>query len=371
MRKSMNDFRVVHRAATRVWHTENLYDFADGHYLYKYSPFFAILVAPLGLFSFKLGEVIWLLGMCLCLAFTLNQSKKMILGDKPPPPYFYLLTILFTSKFLAREITLGQTDLLMLLFIFLFISLLDRGKEFWSGLFLSLSIMIKPVSLIFALYLLYKKRYKTVGYTIIDCIIFLFIPAILYGFSTNLSLLSGWKTVMSVSSPPLLAVDLNQSLFAFFFRFLTPTIQNVNLLSINHTIVSWLIYATILCLFLLFVFLNRRSKLVEKNLMYHPECIEYSILLIFITLFSPLGWVQNYSSSILAIMILLYYVLETKFKDEFIFGMLILFFILVDVINFEIVGRRLNDLSLYLSFLTWGTFILIACLSKLRLSKIA
>ena len=371
MRKGMNDFRVVHRAATRVLHTENLYDFADGHYLYKYSPFFAILVAPLGLLSFKPGEVVWLLGMCLCLAFILSQSKKMILGDKPPPPYFYLLTILFTSKFLVREITLGQTDLLMLLFIFLFVSLLDRGKEFWSGLFLSLSVMIKPVALILALYLIYKKKYKPVGYLIILCILFLFIPAILYGFSTNLSLLSGWKTVMSVSSPPLLAVDLNQSLFAFFFRFLTPTIQNVNLLSINHTIVSWLIYATILCFFLLFVFLNRRSKFVEKNLMYHPECIEYSLLLIFMTLFSPLGWVQNYSSTILAMMILLYYVLETKFKDKFIFFMLVLFFILVDVINFEIAGRRLNDLSLYLSFLTWGIFILIACLSKLRLLKIA
>jgi hypothetical protein len=371
LKKEMNDFRVVHRAATRVLHTENLYNFEDGHYLYKYSPFFAMLVAPLGLFSFKLGEIIWLLGMCLCLAFILSQCKKMILGDKPPPPYLYLLTILFTSKFLVREIKLGQTDLLMLSFIFLFISFMDRKKDCLAGLFLSLSVMIKPISLIFVPYLLYKKKFKPAIYLMILCVLFLFAPAIIYGFSTNLNLLSGWKTVMSVSSPPLLAVDLNQSLFAFFYRFLTPTIQQVNLLTLSYATVNLLIYTTIIGLFLLFFFLNRRSKFTEKDFVRHPECMEYSLLLIFMSLFSPLGWVQNYSSCILAIMLLVYYVLRTKFRDRFITIGLISFFILVDLINFEIVGRKLNDLSLYLSFITWGIFILVTCLSKLRLSKIA
>jgi hypothetical protein len=371
LKKEMNDFRVVHRAATRVLHTENLYNFDDGHYLYKYSPFFAILIAPLGLFSFKLGQVIWLLGMCLCLAFILNRCKRMILGDKPPPPYLYLLTILFTSKFLVREIKLGQTDLLMLSFIFLFISFMDRKKDCLAGLFLSLSVMIKPISLIFVPYLLYKKEFKPVVHLIVLCVLFLFAPAIIYGFSSNLNLLSGWKTVMSVSSPPLLAVDLNQSLFAFFYRFLTPTIQQVNLLTLSYATVNLLIYSTIIGLFLWFFFLNRRSKFTEKDFVRHPECIEYSLLLIFMSLFSPLGWVQNYSSCILAIMLLVYYVLRTKFRDRFITIGLISFFILVDLINFEIVGRKLNDLSLYLSFITWGIFILVTCLSKLRLSKIA
>jgi hypothetical protein len=371
LRRGMNDFRVVHRATTRVLHTENLYNFDDGHYIYKYSPFFAILVAPLGVFSFKLGEIIWLVGMCLCLAFILRRSKKMILGDKPPPPYLYLLAILFTSKFLEREFILGQTDLLMLLFIFLFISFLDQEKEFLGGLFLALSVMIKPVSLIFAPYLLYRKKFKLVGYVTIMCLLFLFVPSIIYGFSTNLNLLFGWKTVMSVSSPPLLAVERNPSLFGFFYRFLTPTDFHVNVLSLDYTVLNLLIYASVISLFIFLLWLNRISKFVANNLLKHGECIEYSLLLLFMALFSPLGWIQNYSSSILAIMILLSYVFSTKFKDKFVVSMLVVFLILVDLINFEIVGRRLNDLSLYLSFITWGTFILIICLSKLRLSKIA
>ncbi len=367
----MNDFRVVHRAAGRVLHHENLYNFDDGHYLYKYSPFFAVLVAPLGLFSFKTGQVIWLLGMCLCLAFVLTHSKRMILGDKPPPPYLYVLTILFTSKFLVREITLGQTDFLILFFIFLFIYFTDRRKDFPAGLFLSLAVMIKPTSLVFAPYFLYKKKFKLIIYSALMCILFLSAPALIYGFSTNLTLLSGWKTVMSVSSPSLLAVDMNQSLFAFFYRLLTPAPYQVNVLNLDSAVVNLLIYAIMLGLFLFLLFLNRRVKSVVESFLYNQESIEYSLLLLFMALFSPLGWFQNYSSSILALMILIYYVLKTNFKEKSMVSLLILFFIFVDVINFELVGRRLNDLSLYFSLITWGIFVLIACLSKLRLSKIA
>ncbi|KPL00839.1 MAG: hypothetical protein AMJ91_03160 [candidate division Zixibacteria bacterium SM23_73_3] len=371
LRKGMNDFEVVHRAATRVLNTENLYNFDDGHYLYKYSPVFAIVVAPLGLFSLSSAQIIWLAGMCICLFFIMRWSKKMIMGDKPPPPYLYILTILFTSKFLVREIRLGQTDLLMLLFIFLFFLSTGGGKELKAGLFLALSLMIKPTSLIFVPYLLYKKKFRLIGYMAITCIVFLFIPSLVYSFWGNLNLLSGWKTVMSASSPPLLAVDLNQSLFAFFYRFATPTTYQVNFFNLNHSTVNLLIYATAVGLFIFLLFLNHKSKFVEGNFVKHPECIEYSLLLIFLALFSPLGWFQNYSSSILAYMLLLYYVLRTGLKDRFVFILLTLSFLLVNAINFETVGRRVNDLSLYLSFITFGIFLVIICLSKLRLSKIA
>ncbi len=371
LQKGMNDFEVVHRAATRVLNQENLYNFDDGHYLYKYSPFFAVLVAPLGLFSLSSAQILWLAGMCICLFFIMWWSKTMILGDKSPPPYLYLLTLLFTSKFLVREIRLGQTDLLMLLFLFLFILSANRGKELKAGSFLALSVMIKPTSLIFVPYLLYKKKFKLIGYLAITCAIFLFVPSLIYGFSDNLNLLSGWKTIMSASSPPLLAVDMNQSLFAFFYRFLTPTPYQVNILNLNYTVVNLLIYATAIGLFIFLLFLNYRLKLVERNFAYHPECIEYSLLLIFMALLSPLGWFQNYSSSILAYMLLIYYVLKTGLEDRLVFILLTLSFLLVDAINFETMGRRINDLSLYLSFITFGIFLVIICLSKLRLSRIA
>jgi len=367
----MTDFKVVHRATTRVLNQENLYNVDDGHYLYKYSPSFAVLIAPLGLFSVFPAQVLWLVGMCICLFFIMRWSKRMIMGDKPPPPYLYLLTLLFTSRFWVREFWLGQTDFLMLLFIFLFILSTDRGKELKAGGFLALSVMIKPTPLIFVPYLLYKKKFKLIGYLTITGAVFLFVPSFIYGISGSLNLLSGWKTVLSASSPPLLAADVNQSLFGFFYRFLTPTPFQVNILNLNYTAVNLLIYATAVGSFLLLLFLNQRLKFVENSFVHRRECMEYSLLLIFMTIFSPLGWFQNYSSSILAYMLLLYYVLRTGLKDRFVFILLMLSFLLVDAINFETVGRRINDLSLYYSLITFGIFLVIICLSKLRLSRIA
>ncbi len=371
LRKGMSDFRVVHRAATRVLQQENLYNFDDGHYLYKYSPSFAFIVSPVGIFSFSTAGVLWLAGMCVCLFFIMRKSKRMIMGDKSPPSYLYLLTLLFTSKFIVREFWLGQTDLLMLLFIFLFISCIDRGKEGRGGFFLALSVVIKPTSLIFVPYLLYKKRFRQVGYLVIWCAVLLFVPSLVYGIPGNLNQLWGWKTIMSVSSPPLLTSDVNQSLFGFFYRLLTPSPFKVNVLNLDHTVVNLLIYVMAAGLFLFLLFLKRRSKSVENSWVNHPECVEYSLLLIFMTLFSPLGWFQNYSGSILAYMLLLYYALKTGLADRLMLVLLILSFLLVDAVNFEMVGRRINDLSLYLSFIVYGIFLVIICLSRLRLSRIA
>jgi hypothetical protein len=370
-RKGMSDFRVVHRAGTRVLHQENLYNFDDGHYLYKYSPSFAVLVAPVGLFPLPTAKVLWILGMCVCLFFIMRWSKRMIMGDKSPPAYLYLLTLLFTSKFWVREMWLGQTDLLMLVFIFLFISCTDRGKDVLGGVFLALAVIIKPTPLIFVLYLLYKKKFKPVVSLAVASAALIFIPSLVYGIQGNLHLLSGWKTVMSVSSPPLLTSDVNQSLFGFFYRFLTTTTFHVNFLNLDYTVVNVLIYTSALGLLLFLLLLNRKSKLVKNGLVSHRECMEYSLLLIFMTLFSPLGWFQNYCSSILAFMLVIYYVLKTRFQDRFVSVLLVISFVLVDLINFETVGRRINDLSLYLSFITFGIFLVIICLSRLRLSRMA
>jgi Gpi18-like mannosyltransferase len=371
LRRGMNDFDVVHRAATRVLHTENLYNFEDGHYLYKYSPFFALLVAPLGLLPLSYASFLWLLGMCVSLFFIIKMGKKMIMGDRSPPAFFYILSLLLASKFLVREIRLGQTDFLILLFIFLCLLFVKRRKEFVGGIFLALSVLVKPTALIFVPYFLYKKKFRNVATTILASLIFLLLPSLVYGFWGNANLLLGWKTIMSVSSPPLLAVDMNQSIFAFFYRLLTPEPYEVNLLNLSYTAVNVIIYASVIGLLFFLFFLAKKAPAVGTTLLHNKASIEYSLLLIFMALFSPLGWFQNYSSAILAIMILVYYVLETRFKDKPIVIILVLFFLLVDLINFETVGRRLNDLSLYLSCITWGIFLLTACLSKLRLCRIA
>ncbi len=370
LRSGMTDFKVVHRAATRVLNQENLYDFDDGHYLYKYSPSFAVLIAPVGILPLFPAQVIWLTGMCVCLFFIIRWSKMMIMGDRSPPVYLYLLTLLLTSRFWVREFWLGQTDFLMLLMVFWFILSLNRGRQMIAAVFLALSAVIKPTSLVFVPYLLYKKNFRILGYLVAAGVVLSFIPALVYGVSGGFGLFTGWKTVMSASSPPLITAYVNQSLFGLFHRFLTGS-SGVNVLNLGYSTANVITYAVAAALFLCLLFLHRKSRAVQNGLARQRETIEYSLLLIFMALFSPLGWFQNFFSSILACMLLLYYLFEVGFRDRFILTSLILSFFLVNFFNFETVGRRLSDLSLALSSVTFGMLLVIASLAKLRLSRIA
>jgi hypothetical protein len=370
LRKGMTDFKVVHRAATRVLNQENLYNLDDGHYLYKYSPSFAVLIAPVGILPLFPAQVVWLMGMCVCLFLIIRWSKMMIMGDRSPPVYLYLLTLLLTSRFWVREFWLGQTDFLMLLLVFWFILSLNRGNQMKAAVFLALSAVIKPTSLVFVPYLLYKKKFRLLGYLVVAGVVLFFIPALVYGVSGGFGLFTGWKSIMSASSPSLITAYVNQSLFGLFHRFLAGPSQ-VSVLNLGYFTANVITCAVAAALFLCLLFLHKKSRVVLDGLVSQRETIEYSLLLIFMALFSPLGWFQNFFSSILACMLLLYYLSKAGFRDRFILASLILCFFLVNFFNFETVGRRLSDLFLALSSVTFGMLLVTVSLAKLRLSRIA
>jgi len=370
----MNDFKVTYRSAVRVLEKEEIYNLEDGHYLYKYSPFFALLFSFLGLFPFFYAKLFWIFLMGLTFFGVTKIGKYLVLKHRSPPPFFYLLSFLLVAKFILRELELGQTDFLQLFFIFLFLFFLEKNKKLLCGFFFGLSIMIKLTPLIFIPYLFYRKRFSVIFSAFFFILVFLFLPSVFFGFENNLALLKKWYQILAFSTPTLFAHDGNQSVFGLFYRFFVSTeyivyrAYKVNLLSLNPFTVNLLIYGVILGSYIYLLFLNRLSKKVKSFLTYSKEAIEYSFLLVFLSLFSPLGWIQNFSFSILACMILVFYTLETNFKNKLINFILVLSFVLSNAINYETVGRELNLFSLYCSFITFGTILLLFALSKLRLS---
>ena len=367
----LNDFNVTYRAATRVLDAENLYNWKDGHYLFKYSPFFAVFVSPLGLIPFPYAKLLWMVLMVFTFWGLIKMGKYLVMNHRSPPPFFYLFSILLIARFFLREIELGQTDFLQLFLIFSFILFLEKGKDVLGGLFLALSVMVKLTPLIFIPYLLYRRKFSLVFWALVFVLLFFASPTFIYGIKGNIVLLKDWYGFMSLSSPPLLANDMNQSIFGMFYRFLTNSVYEVNFVNLHPNLVNILIYIFALGTYVYLLFLNRFSRSIESSILYSKETIEYSFLFIFMSLFSPLGWIQNFSSLILANMVLVYYTLKTNFQDKLINLLLILSFILCSATNYETVGRRLNDLFLYYSFITIGVILIPIALSKLRLSRIA
>lgn len=367
----MNDFKVTYRAASRLLNGGNLYNWEDGHYVYKYSPFFALLVAPFGLIPFSYAKILWMALMCASLFGVVRMGKYLVMGHRSPPRFFYFLSLLLIAKFLLREIELGQTDFLQLLFILSLFVFLEKEKEFLGGLFLALSVIIKLTPLIVVPYLIYKKRFRTLVWSFVFIFAFFFFPSLIYGFHGNLGLLSNWYEFLSLSSPPLIANDMNQSIFGMFYRFLTSSEYNVNFLSLDPNVVNALIYVITIASYISLLLFSRLSRKTEASFIHAQETVEYSFLLIFMALFSPLGWIQNFSSLVLASMVLVYYTFKTRFRDKTVNFLLISSFVLGSAINYETVGRRLNDLALYYSLITIGAILIVAALSRLRLSRVA
>ena len=367
----MNDFKVTYRAASRVLENENLYNWEDGHYLYKYSPFFALMISPLGLIPFIYAKFLWVISMVFTFWGVIKIGKYLVMNHGSPPPFFYILSLVLIARFFLREIELGQTDFLQLFLIFSFILFLEKEKDVLSGLFLALSIMIKLTPLIFIPYLLYRRKFLSVFWTLFFVLLFFSAPSLIYGIKGNIALLKEWYGFMSLSSPPLLANDMNQSIFGMFYRFLTSSVYGVNFVNLNPNLVEILVYIFVVMAYAYLLFLNRYFKGIESPLLHCRETIEYSFLLIFMSLFSPLGWIQNFSSLILADMVLVYYTIKTNFKDRLVNLLLVSSFILSSGINYETVGRRLNDLSLYYSLITLGVLLVAVALSKLRLIRMA
>ncbi len=370
----MTDFKVTHRTAVRVLEKEEIYDFKDGHYLFKYSPFFATLFSFLGFFPLSYAKIFWMFFLGFCVLGIARIGKYLVLNHRSPPPFFYLLSFVLVGKFILREIELGQTDFLQLFSIFTFLYLLEKNKNHLSGFFLGFSVMIKPTPLVFVPYLLYRKRFSVLLFAFLSILVLLFVPAIFFGFDHNLILHKKWYQILASSSPVLLASEANQSVFGLFYRFFVSPEHlafkeyKVSLLSLSPFLVKILVYGFVLGSYIFLLHLNKLSKNVKDFLTYNKEALEYSLLLVFMSLFSPLGWIQNFSSLILACMILTFYTLKTNFRDGWMNIVLVLSFVLVNVINYETVGKDLNLLSQYLSFITLGTILFVVGLSKLRIS---
>ena len=72
------------------------------------------------------------------------------------------------------------------------IYLIRKKKVVWGAFILALAIDIKILPLVMIPYLVYRSYYKGTAYTLFLCIVLLFLPGLVVGWSTNLFLLSEW-----------------------------------------------------------------------------------------------------------------------------------------------------------------------------------
>jgi len=187
-----NNYIIFKQSWYHLIQGKNLYIIYPSEYwdLYKYSPTFSVLFAPLAYLPDFAGLLIWNLINSLVLFFAIRQL-----------PFSDRNRNLFLAFILIEQLTSIQNEqsnaLLAGLLLFAYISL-QKGKVQWASLWLVLATLIKVYGAIgFCLFLFYPGKIKFIAWSVFWSVLFFFLPVPFTPFNTLIWQYHNWATLLA------------------------------------------------------------------------------------------------------------------------------------------------------------------------------
>ena len=354
IKKDMSDFGVPYKNALRIMRGETPYRVTDGHLQFKYAPISAFFYFPLTLLPYDMAKVVWYYLEIVFLYFIFVLSYK-VLPDKRKRPWFVAgISFLVMLKFIGREFELGQVNTFIILVLMLMLSAALKKKDAAVGVFWALSVFFKPYALIFFPYFILKRRWKALAVGAGVLLAGLALPSVVFGVRGNLHVLAQWGQTLSRSTPGLMTVGDNASLYAFFWKILPG--QSAALAE-----ALWIASGFLLAAVLVWMMLAAKTRAVAV-----PELLEMSFLFVLIPLFSPLGWYYNYFYAVPAVAIIMNYwpVFPRGWKYLVVIDLL-----LIGGTLREVLGKRLFRFYTGMHLVAVNFLVIVAVLIYMRLNK--
>jgi hypothetical protein len=158
--------------------------------LFKYSPSFAIFIAPLALLPNLLGLLLWNLANSLVLYFGIRLLPEGSIRNKTVILYFILLELLTSIQNSQSNGLI--TGLLVMAFAFL-----EGRRPIIATLLIALTCFIKPFGIIgFLPVILYPERWKSVLYAAVWMLIIAVLPLVVVSPSQLVSLYDSWLQLL-------------------------------------------------------------------------------------------------------------------------------------------------------------------------------
>ena len=205
---SNGDFKVFSGAAKLLFSRKSPYNewifVTKDHYcLFFYSPLFALILIPFCFLPEFIPNFLWLLANVYFLYRIWILLTKYIdinlFSDKQLKCFLFICVIL-NLRFVLYNFGMIQMTIFILWGSLESLFLFEKKKIFAGGILLSIIINIKILPIVLIPYLIYRREFKGFLCTIIFSIIFLFIPAIFFGWSFNIHLLQDWWKMINPSN---------------------------------------------------------------------------------------------------------------------------------------------------------------------------
>jgi alpha-1,2-mannosyltransferase len=349
---NMQDFEVYWRAATRALAGEPLYRAEDGHWLFKYLPVFAVVMAPIALLPIELARTLWFAVMIGALVFLLRTLVTLLPARRKPAWVLVGAAIVVMGKFYAHEFLLGQSNLLLTAFVVGALLALRDGRERTAGVLIVVAIVLKPYAVIFLPRQVARRRFGSILSATLGLVALLLIPIARYGIAATVQLhLDWWHTVITSIDPNLLSPE-NVSWIAMYSRWAGP-----------GRVARSLAVATTLAALALVAYAYRLRRPLR-----FPELAEASLLLMLMPLMSPQGWDYTLLVGTPAVMCLVND--EDRLPAPLRAGA-VAALAAIGLSIYDVMGRQLYVAFMRQSGITLAFFVLIGALFELRRRRVA
>jgi hypothetical protein len=221
-RGTLVDFDVYRTSAERALDAAPLYRESDGHYQYKYLPAFALVMAPIALVPDAVSEAIWFAACAVLIVVYLRQSVRVVPDRRRSERALIWLTALFLAKGFVKELVFGQTNVLLAVILLAGLRAGIGHRHLAAGALIGAAVFVKPYAIVFLPWLLVARGLTAAVAATVVVVVGLLMPAAVYGWSGNLSLLADWyRTVTSTTAPNLLFGE-NISLATMWAKWIEP-----------------------------------------------------------------------------------------------------------------------------------------------------
>lgn len=199
------DFKIYLGAAELLREGKSCYNVwihlgGDNYCGYSYGSFFAILLIPFTYLPNPVPALIWLIANIFFL-FRIGKILSLYLNFKAFTPrqiaLFGILSFILTSRFLMANFEMVQMTIFLVFICLEVVYRTQNKKPIGAGILLGLGIVIKVIPIILIPYLLYRKAWKPVGIAILTFTACILLPALFFGWSFNLQLLTDWVNVIN------------------------------------------------------------------------------------------------------------------------------------------------------------------------------
>ena len=184
----MPDFEVYWRTGVRAARAEALYRVTDGEYQFKYFPAAAVLAIPIGALPYSVARGIWFGALLGALVAVLRLSVKTLPERRKPMGLLLAVLIVGLGKYYARELVLGQINLLLVLIVISAMLAVKAGREAQAGWLVALAAMVKPYGLILVPWLIARGRTRSVVTVAAGMAVAFLLPATIYGLAGSVAL---------------------------------------------------------------------------------------------------------------------------------------------------------------------------------------